>query len=134
MNTNISGLSIVCLDHQHYSSVTPARFPRTNSLNFNKVQKLKCWQSSSFTQQYLNLVQIQQHEDGVFALPAVPSCGGRPLAALSSARPKKASPLSQDFGPTQAASSSSTSSSSSVSSRRIAVPRPRRRGGKENEM
>ncbi|CEP09539.1 hypothetical protein, partial, partial [Parasitella parasitica] len=69
---------------------------------------------------------------GAFALPAVPSCGGRPLAALSSARPKKASPLSQVFGATQAASPPSTSSSSSVSSRPIAVPRRRLRGGQEN--
>ncbi|CEP13429.1 hypothetical protein [Parasitella parasitica] len=52
MNTNISGLSIVSLDHINITQgVTPARFPTTNSLNINEVQQLKCWQSFSFAHQ-----------------------------------------------------------------------------------
>ncbi|CEP14514.1 hypothetical protein [Parasitella parasitica] len=134
------------------------------------------------------------HNVGVFAVPAVSSRGGRPPAALSSARgpvsggaisrpagcifpavpavapffpsppahgrpetvtvfaetnaaiarpavavyvrpaPKMAGTSRQASGQSQAASSS-TSSSLSVSSRRIAVPRPRRRHwGNENEV
>ncbi|CEP13080.1 hypothetical protein [Parasitella parasitica] len=48
MNTNISELSIVSLDHQHYSSITPARLPRTNLLNINEVQQLKCCTAESY--------------------------------------------------------------------------------------